>query len=177
MKVPGWKELYPSIGLPPDHGFEFVQLKYVSNLNDYLALLRAIGVDESDILKEQREFVDSSPATLWMKEITKTSADKVYPLLRYYLSENATNTFAIAQKNEFMGDSSGAYFYIGFRNPKDVFIFLLKFPNASRIKMVRRELGFYVRVASNDDISFSGVEHFDERNKVRWNREDPQGFL
>jgi hypothetical protein len=177
MKVSGWKELYPSIGLKPNHGFEFIRFVYTGAQDDYLTLLRAIGVEEGDIAKEQRELNPPDPLSMFAARVGKTSPDKVYPLLRYYLSEIATNSFAIGQKNRFVGDSLGADFYIGFRNPKDTFIFLLKFPNATRIRMVRRDLGFYVRVAADDNIKVDGLDYFDERNKVAWNKEDPQGFL
>lgn len=184
MKSNGWKELYPSVRLRPGSGFEFVELQYAATADDYLSLLKTIGVSAEEIAKEKLALepttgVKSFQMTAWIGGGNPlASPDKVYPLLRYYLSENATSTFAIAQRNGWDGGVTSAKFYIAFREPKDTFLFLLKFPKARRVRLIQRDMSYYVRVATDDNTDITkSIELLDESQKTHWNKEDPQGLL
>jgi len=71
--------------------------------------------------------------------------------LKIYFTAEASYSFCVGNANMFDGDKNTSSFLVGFRSDKDMFKFLLTWPDAQQITTWQTNIQFFVRIAVDDE--------------------------
>lgn len=127
-----WNKIYTNIQLSGSDGFTFITLPYVTwPEGDGKAFILPFIPEE----KHDDDFA------------IKRAVVNPLPILRMYLCKIMSSTFCIGAGSR----DRQAVYYIGARNPQDIFKLILKISGAKKTYTWPTEIKFSIRVAENDD--------------------------